>query len=202
MSKYKVGDRVRVRKDLVVNKKYDGGCRFAEGMKEKIGCVGTIKEVRLSSDGWNVGDYAIGIFDDRYYVDFDGEHDVNFYNYSNSMLEPFEASMEKPKVEIYYYNEYNCPYYDLESLGVKSLIIAKPYVIVTNLVNDKQYISICHPNEKFDPYKGLEVCLSKRTIDELEVMLKDKEEEKERIEDRIKDIKCKIEGEKEYLRKM
>ena len=119
-------------------------------------------------------------------------------------LEPSKAktSTKRREVEIYYYNEYNCPYCDLESLSIKSLIIAEPYVIVTNLANDKQYLSICHPDDEFDPDKGFDVCLCKRAIDELEEMLKDEEKAMERIKERMKDIKDKIKGEKEYLRKM
>jgi len=39
--KYKVGDRVRVRKDLEVDKGYDDAC-FAEGMKKYLGKIVTI----------------------------------------------------------------------------------------------------------------------------------------------------------------
>lgn len=191
MSKYQVGDRVKVRKGLRLGKKYDEGCLFTDSMNERIGCDGTIKEVRVYDK-------------DRYVIKFDGDDCVDFFNYSNSMLEPLtlETGIKRVKIEMYYYGDHNCPYCDLDALGIKSLIIAEPYVIVGNLVNDKQYVSICHPDDKFDPIKGLDVCLSKRTLDELETMLKDKEEEMERIGNRIKTIKDNIKEEKEYLRKM
>ena len=207
MSKYKVGDRVRVRKGLIVDEAYDGGCVFVGKMAKRRGCSGRIKEVRVDGDAWNDRNYAIGVFADRYVIEFDDKYDDDDYlNYSNSMLEPLglepskaKTSTKRREVEIYYYNEYNCPYCDLESLSIKSLIIAEPYVIVTNRVNDKQYLSICHPDDEFDPDKGFDVCLCKRAIDELEEMLKDEEKAMERIKERMKDIKDKIKGEKEYL---
>ena len=213
MSKYKVGDRVRVKEGLMVDGIYDDGCIFVEEMAKTIGSTGRIKEVKRSIFYEYDDEYHLGNpFGDEYYIEFDDYYDFSCgddYAYSNSMLEPLglesskaKTSTKRPEVEIYYYDEYNCPYYDLESLGIKSLIIAEPYVIVTNLANDKQYLSICHPDDEFDPDKGFDVCLCKRAIDELEEMLKDEEKAMERIKERMKDIKDKIKGEKEYLREM
>ena len=223
MSKYKVGDRVRVKEGLMVDGIYDDGCIFVEEMAKTIGSTGRIKEVNRSifyeyDDECHLDNplrdkyHLDNPLRDKYYIEFDDYYDFGCgydYVYSNSMLEPLglepskaKTGTKRPEVEIYYYDEYNCPYYDLEFLGIKSLIIAEPYVIVTNRVNDKQYLSICHPDDEFDPDKGFDVCLCKRAIDELEEMLKDEEKAMERIKERMKDIKDKIKGEKEYLRKM
>lgn len=49
MMKYKVGDKVRIRKDLVLGRAY-GGCRFAEGMQNFCGKIARITDI-TDNDG-------------------------------------------------------------------------------------------------------------------------------------------------------
>lgn len=100
MSKYEVGDRVRVKEGLIVNERYDGGCKFVGEMAKRIGSTGTIKGLKRSifyeyDDGYHLGEP----WEDRYYIKFDDDDYYNFgcgydYVYSNSMLEPLESTEE------------------------------------------------------------------------------------------------------------
>lgn len=49
--KYKVGDKVRIRKDLEIGKIY-GGCRFIVGMQNLCGEIGHITEVNKRAGGY------------------------------------------------------------------------------------------------------------------------------------------------------
>ena len=71
MSKYKVGDKVRIKKDLKVEQEYNE-CGFAPEMAQYCGKILTIK---------NAQTYACG---DRY--DLEG---ISHYRWSNDMLETY-----------------------------------------------------------------------------------------------------------------
>lgn len=75
MAKFKVGDKVRVKKDLVVYRDYDGGCCFVGGMANYNGEFGTITEV-FDNKG-----------EDRYHIKF---NTIQNWTWSNSMLELVE----------------------------------------------------------------------------------------------------------------
>lgn len=51
MAKYKIGDKVRVRSDLLVGKKYNGGCNFTSAMKSLKGEIVIISDICFNSDG-------------------------------------------------------------------------------------------------------------------------------------------------------
>ena len=70
--KYKVGDKVRVREDLSIDKMYDG-CYFAPSMKKKKKKTVTIRRVRE-----NINRYEI-------------EEDYGGWNWTDSMFEPLES---------------------------------------------------------------------------------------------------------------
>ena len=58
MTKYKIGDKVKVRKDLVVGERYNGGTTFNSDMEKFKGKTLTIssnyKDVDGSEDRYNV----------------------------------------------------------------------------------------------------------------------------------------------------
>ena len=70
--KYKVGDKVRVREDLSIDKMYDG-CYFAPSMTVFLGKTVTIRRVRE-----NINRYEI-------------EEDYGGWNWTDSMFEPLES---------------------------------------------------------------------------------------------------------------
>ena len=45
MAKFEVGDKVRIKSNILTSKKYNGGCRVTEEMFDKIGDIETIKHV-------------------------------------------------------------------------------------------------------------------------------------------------------------
>lgn len=81
MSKFNVGDKVRVRKDLVVDKKY-GTQVFVDGMMELRGKIVTIKCVT----------------DSFYRVEEDEK--IYPYNWTDEMLEPVITNWDKVKEEV------------------------------------------------------------------------------------------------------
>lgn len=78
--RYKVGDKVRVRKDLVVGKDY-GNFAFADTMKKLREQVVTIKNVLT----------------DSYYLI---EEDTDEYSWTDEMLEPVITNWDKVKEEL------------------------------------------------------------------------------------------------------
>lgn len=83
--KYKVGDKVRIRKDLV-EKQYDGLC-FVPSMAQYKGKVATITDIQ---------------FDDCYTIDLDGKT----WHWTDGMFEDIEIENTPKNVDIGYYLEY------------------------------------------------------------------------------------------------
>lgn len=83
MSKFKVGDKVKIKEDLKVNCKYNNGCFFVQEMEKYKGKTAVIKNSRIlvypNDTVENVNNY-------RYRLDIDdGE-----WSWSSSMLEKVE----------------------------------------------------------------------------------------------------------------
>lgn len=81
MKKFKIGDKVRVREDLLIDTFYDDGCKFTSDMEDTLGKVGEVVN-------------NVGLI--RYMVRFGSDDYYHSYCYSNSMLEPIND--EKFKV--------------------------------------------------------------------------------------------------------
>jgi len=82
--KYKVGDKVRVRQDLEIGKKY--GCAdFTNDMQMYIGKIVTIARVLWVSDG--SGDFGYDIVEDK-----------GFYIWTHEMLESLAEESKAPSV--------------------------------------------------------------------------------------------------------
>lgn len=88
--KYKVGDKVRVRKDLVVDRTYDNDCFFIDEMKEYRGRAATIMRVTHAN---------------HYKLDIDNKR--NFW--TNGMLEPIKEKQQRGQQTV----EYNSKRYDV-----------------------------------------------------------------------------------------
>ena len=89
MEEFKIGDKVRVKKHLLVGKTYDDGCKFVRDMEYALGKVGEI--IRVVRNG-------------RYVIKFDCEELYHGYCYSPSMLELVDN-----KLKVYRIGD-DCPY--------------------------------------------------------------------------------------------
>ena len=78
--KFKVGDKVRIRKDLELNKKYSN-ITFIDDMKEYLGCVTTIKKVNHCAKHNN----------------YDLEIDDGYLYWGEDMLEAYIEDLDKDK---------------------------------------------------------------------------------------------------------
>ena len=70
--KYKVGDRVRIRKDLVLGQVY-GGCSFVEGMQKLAGEIVYIAEVNEWRGDYRIKQYGLYWTDEMFENDVDTE---------------------------------------------------------------------------------------------------------------------------------
>lgn len=176
MNKFKVGDRVRVKENLVVDTFYDDGCKFISSMEYALGEVGVI--VRVERNG-------------RYIIKFDCEELYHGYCYSPSMLEPITNAN---KIEIYRFGD-KCPYdcvnkfWDdfMNRIWAKMVIISNPEVIVID-ENFNVFKAKCHRSDHFNPEIGLEICCKKKSMDELKNEREKKTNELTFIENAIKDL--------------
>lgn len=152
MEKFTVGDKVRVRKDLLVDEFYDDGCKFINDMKYALGEVGEI--IRVVRNGELIR-YMIKLDSDDYYYP---------YCFSESMLEPITKNN---KMEIYY-QDVNDSCSLLKSFGIKVLIVNNPEVIA--IAEDfNVFTARCHEDDIFNPEIGLEICCKKKRMGELKV---------------------------------
>ena len=147
MEKFTLGDKVRVKKDLLVDEFYDDGCKFIKNMEYALGETGVI--IRVERDG-------------RYVIKFDCEELYHGYCYSPSMLEPMTKDN---KMEIYKIDD-KCPYGSLKKNGFAVLIVNNPEVIA---IDEKFnfFTARCHRSDVFNPKIGLEICYKKKRMDEL-----------------------------------
>lgn len=177
MKDFKVGDKVRVREDLLVDTFYDDGCKFISDMEDTLGRVG--KVVRIVD--------KVGLI--RYIVKFDSDNYYCPYCFSKSMLEPITKNN---KMEIYY-QDANDSCSLLKSFGIKVLIVNNPEVIA--IAEDfNVFTARCHEDDIFNPEIGLEICYKKKRMNEL------KNEKEIRVKE-IASIERTMENLKEDLKK-
>lgn len=177
MNKFKIGDKVRVRRDLLVDTFYDDGCKFTSDMENTLGKVGTIVN-------------NVGLI--RYMVKFGSDNCYHSYCYSKSMLEPITNNNE---MEIYRLGD-ECPYdfinkfWDdfINRIWAKMIIINNPEVIIID-ENFNIFKAKCHRSDVFNPEIGLEICCKKKSMDELKNERKKKTNELTFIENAIKNLK-------------
>lgn len=167
MKEFTVGDKVRVRKDLLVDSFYDDGCKFISNMKDTLGKVG--KVVRISENEERI----------RYIIKLDSDDYYNPYCFSKSMLESMteiEPMTNNNKMEIYRIDD-DCPYDSLNKFWddfianrewAKVVIINNPEVIVIDK-NFNIFKAKCHRSDVFNPEIGLEICCKKKRMGELKV---------------------------------
>lgn len=177
MNKFKVGDKVRVREDLLIDTFYDDGCKFTSDMEDTLGKVGEIVN-------------NVGLI--RYMVRFGSDDYYHSYCYSNSMLEPITNNT---KIEMYRVGD-KCPYdcvnkfWDdfMNRIWAKMVIISNPEVIVID-ENFNVFKAKCHRSDHFNPEIGLEICCKKKSMDELKNEREKKTNELTFIENAIKNLK-------------
>lgn len=178
MEKFKIGDKVRVKNDLIVDTFYDDGCKFISNMKDTLGKVGEI--VRISRNEERI----------RYIIKLDSDDYYNPYCFSKSMIEPMTKNN---KMEIYRIDD-DCPYDFLNKFWItnrewaKVVIINNPEVIVIdnsfNIFKTK-----CHRTDIFNPEIGLEICCKKKRMGELKVERENITKELAFLEKIIKNLK-------------
>lgn len=176
MNKFKVGDKVKVREDLLIDTFYDDGCKFISDMEYALGEEGVI--VRIERNG-------------RYVIKFDCEDYYHGYCYSPSMLEPITNN----KMEIYRQGD-KCPYDFLNEFWDNFMNRAWAKIVIINnpevMVIDKDFNIFkakCHRSDVFNPEIGLEICCKKRKINIFENEKEKKAKELASLERMIKDIK-------------
>ena len=178
MEKFTVGDKVRVRKDLLVDEFYDDGCKFISDMKYALGKIGEI--VRVVKNGELI----------RYMVKLDSDDYYHPYCFSESMLEPITND---DKMEIYRIGD-KCPYdflnkfWVINSIWAKMVIINNPEVIVID-EDFNIFKAKCHRSDIFNPEIGLEICCKKRIMNDLKNEKEKKVKELASIERTIKNLK-------------
>lgn len=179
MEKFKIGDKVRVKKDLLVDEFYDDGCKFISDMKDTLGKVGEI--VRVAKNGELIR-YIIKLDSDDYYYP---------YCFSESMLEPITKN---DKMEIYKIGD-KCPYDFLNEFWnnfmnrewVKVVIINNPETIIIDK-NFNIFKAKCHRSDTFTPEIGFEICYKKKRMDVLKNEKEKKTKELTSLERVIKDL--------------
>lgn len=184
MKKFKVGDKVRVRKDLLVDTFYDDGCKFISDMEDTLGKVGEVVRVVRNEE---LIRYMVKFGSDDYYCP---------YCFSKSMLEPMteiEPVTKNNKMEIYKMDD-KCPYdflnkfWVINSIWAKMVIINNPEVIIID-ENFNTFKAKCHRSDVFNPKIGLEICCKKRIMDDLKNKKEKKTKELASIERTIKNLK-------------
>lgn len=79
--KYKVGDKVRIREDLLIDKKYDG-CRFTSSMTVFLGKIVTIRKVYENSNRYKI------------------EEDYEIWAWTGEMFEPLESENQADETNV------------------------------------------------------------------------------------------------------
>lgn len=114
--KYKVGDKVRIREDLVEEKQYDGDICFVPSMAQYKGKVATITDIL-----WN----------DCYTIDLDGK----IWHWTDGM---FEDIKDAKNVDIGYYLEY-CGHRVIKNVYYGGYAHDHDHVFCTTADNKNQY---------------------------------------------------------------
>jgi len=168
MKEYKVGDRIRVKEDLLVDTFYDDGCKFISDMEYTLGKVGKI--VRISRNEEHI----------RYIIKLDSDDYYNPYCFSKSMIEPMAKNN---KMEIYRIDD-DCPYDFLNKFWITNREWAKVVII-----NNPEVIVIDNSFNIFNPEIGLEICCKKKRMGELKVERENITKELAFLEKIIKNLK-------------
>ena len=180
MEEFKIGDRVRVKNDLIVDTFYDDGCKFISNMKDTLGKVGEI--VRISRNEERI----------RYIIKLDSDDYYNPYCFSKSMLEPITKNN---KMEIYRQGD-KCPYGFLNEFWNNFMNRAWAKIVIINnpevMVIDKDFNIFkakCCRSDAFNPEIGLEICCKKRKMNIFENEKEKKAKELTSLERMIKNLK-------------
>lgn len=136
MAKYKVGDKVRVRKDLVKGNRYkmksnDYSDRVVQEMYEKAGKVVTIKRVSSSEYGYIIEE------DD--------------WNWTDDMFEGLASKSTTTEIKL----ESNMKF------EIKSYKVINNKVVIVEFADGDVQKSVCMDGDVFDEERGLEVCIMK-----------------------------------------
>lgn len=147
---FKVGDRVRLKQGLKLNRTY-GGITFLDGMKKSFD-KSPIQTIYYACDGFDISPFL-------YRTEY-----CNLYM-SSAMLELVDKE-EIPKVEIIEKDDYK-------------FIIAKPYVHCIDELEDRHTFAYCCRSDEFDKNVGMEIAKLKMDIikerekmEELEELIK------------------------------
>ena len=180
MEEFKIGDRVRVKNDLIVDTFYDDGCKFISNMKDTLGKVGEI--VRISRNEERI----------RYIIKLDSDDYYNPYCFSKSMLEPITKNN---KMEIYRQGD-KCPYGFLNEFWNNFMNRAWAKIVIINnpevMVIDKDFNIFkakCCRSDAFNPEIGFEICYKKKRMDILKNEKEKKAKELTSLERMIKNLK-------------
>lgn len=172
---FKVGDRIKVKDNLLIDTFYDDGCKFISDMEYALGEAGKI--VRIERNG-------------RYVIKLDCEDYYHSYCYSPSMLEPMTKNS---RMEIYRIDD-DCPYDFLNKFWVtnrewaKVVIINNPEVIVIDR-SFNIFKAKCHRTDIFNPEIGLEICCKKKRMGELKIEREKKAKDLALLEKIMKNLK-------------
>ncbi|MGL4451071.1 MAG: hypothetical protein ACRCTZ_07780 [Sarcina sp.] len=166
----KVGDKVRIREDLVVGKQYTSKDGFSSnGVSEDMinfrGNIATVirisstsfESVRLDIDG-GLWSWIDTMFDE--YEDIDNESSYNVKELVQKCLDQlwdYERVEEKPKNEIIFEKQ------DFVHSDVKKVIRNGKCVIVI-LNNGSKGISKCHPEDEFNLITGYKIAYHRANI--------------------------------------
>ena len=143
MPKFKVGDKVRIRKDLRRGERYymedgvDHNCVTPDMLEL---CDKIVTVVRIA-------------YDNQYIIEFDGVK--NEYHWTDEMFEGLatETITKKQKKEIKL--EGNMKF------EIKSYKVIKDKVVIVEFADGDIQKSVCDPKDNFDEERGLEVCIMK-----------------------------------------
>ena len=179
--RFKIGDKVRVKDDLIVDTFYDDGCKFISDMKDTLGKVGEIVKISRNEE------YI------RYIIKLDSDDDYYYpYCFSKSMLEHITKNNE---MEIYKVGD-ECPYDFLNKFWnnfmnkawAKIVIINNPEVMIIDK-NFNIFTAKCNRNDVFNPEIGFEICYKKKRMDILKNEKEKKAKELASLERMIKNLK-------------
>lgn len=186
MKEFTVGDKVKVKDNLLIDTFYDDGCKFISDMEDTLGKVGEIVRVVRNEE---LIRYIVKFGSDDYYYP---------YCYSPSMLEPMteiEPMTKNNKLEIYRIGD-DCPYdfinkfwnVSINKEWAKMVIINNPEVIVID-ENFNTFKARCHRSDTFNPEIGFEICYKKKRMDDLKNEKEKKTKELTSLERIIKNLK-------------
>lgn len=169
MSKFKIGDKVRVREDLNFEERYpreDGiGLRCCKNMMKYRGKIATVVSVDID------GDYKLDIDYEKHY-------------WTDAMLEPVKSKQIKigeattfTQITGSYNKIYQGSKLNINRHGKKSYVWYRNGNVVTCVVESGRHkgvgIAKCNPKDKFNYDKGCELAEARANINFHESIAKD-----------------------------